>query len=151
MRAPQRRGPDMKRPEDGRAPAAPSPAPERRGGRQAAALPGVARAGLDPAGLRLVWRALLFDGASVPSWHEEAACAGRSRLFLPEADGDRLGEDAVRAAKRVCSRCPVRSACLDDVMAHESRVYRHGVVGGLSAVERRHLHRRRNGATSWAG
>jgi WhiB family redox-sensing transcriptional regulator len=142
----------MNRPEqEGRVPAPASPARGRIGGRPTAVLPSGARAGLDAAGLRLVWRALLFDGASVPSWHENAACAGRSALFLTEVDGGRLGVDAVRAAKRVCARCPVRRACLDDVMAHESHVHRHGVVGGLSAGERRRLYRKREGAASWAG
>jgi WhiB family redox-sensing transcriptional regulator len=104
----------------------------------------------DAEGVRLVFRALLFDGSSVPTWHDHAACADRPRsLFFPETDGQHPRPSSVRAAKAVCGRCPVRATCLEDVMTHESRWYRHGVVGGLSPAERHRLHRRATvGATS---
>jgi transcription factor WhiB len=103
----------------------------------------------DAEGVRLVFRALLFDGASVPTWHDDAACAGRpGSLFFPEADGRHPRPSSVRAAKAVCGRCPVRATCLEDVMTHESRWYRHGVVGGLSPAERHRLHGSSLGATS---
>jgi hypothetical protein len=106
-------------------------------------------AALDAAGVRLVLRALLFDGASVPGWHENAACASRPRsLFFPETDGLRPRAATVRAAKQVCLRCPVRAACLADVMAHESASYRYGVVAGLSPAERHRRYRAPLGATS---
>lgn len=126
------------------------PADRRSSGGPRGVLPIGPQGGLDAAELRLVWRALLFDGASVPAWHEDAACEGESALFLAEVDGRRQGDDAVQAAKRICSRCAVRRTCLEDAMAHESTVHRHGVVGGLSASERRHLHREREVAPSWA-
>ena len=107
------------------------------------------RTAQDAEGVRLVFRALLFDGSSVPTWHDDAACAGRPRsLFFPETDGRHPRPSSVRAAKAVCGRCPVRTTCLDDVMTHESRWYRHGVVGGLSPAERHRLHASSLGATS---
>jgi hypothetical protein len=94
-----------------------------------------------PDGARLVLRRVLFDGAGVPQWHRAAACADIDpSLFFP-AGGQGAGL-AVAAAKRVCRSCPVRSACLADVMAWEQPSRRHGVVGGLSATERQHLHLR---------
>lgn len=50
----------------------------------------------------------------------------------------------VTMAKRICNGdednppCPVRKACLDDVLAHEYHGDRHGVWGGYSANEREH-------------
>lgn len=97
---------------------------------------------LDAAVVRLVLRALLFDGSSVPAWHDDAACASRPRsMFFAEADGVRPRASTVRAAKRICHGCPVRTMCLDDVMAHESPTRRYGVVAGLSPAERGHLRR----------
>ncbi|GGV39487.1 hypothetical protein GCM10010495_66050 [Kitasatospora herbaricolor] len=55
-------------------------------------------------------------------------------VFFPE-DGDELG---VARAKRICVKCPVRSACL--ALALE-RSEPHGVFGGLDPVERRRLRR----------
>jgi hypothetical protein len=108
-----------------------------------------ARTVQDAEGVRLVLRALLFDGSSVPAWHGDAACAGPARsLFFPETDGQHARPSSGRAAKAVCRRCPVHTTCLDDVMRHESQWYRYGVVGGLSPAERRRLHREPLGATS---
>jgi WhiB family redox-sensing transcriptional regulator len=93
---------------------------------------------LDPSGARLVLAQLLYDGHGVPDWHHRATCRGYdSQLFFPEP-----GEDAqLLAAKRICAVCPVRRPCLTDVMAWEPPGARYGVVGGLSANERRQLHR----------
>ncbi|WP_433782109.1 WhiB family transcriptional regulator [Actinomycetospora sp. CA-101289] len=101
----------------------------------------VTRPALDAEGVRVVLRTLLFRGASVPAWHDDAACASRPRaLFFPDTDGARPRAATVRAAKDVCRRCPVRAVCLEDVMTYESPAHRHGVVGGLSAAERHHRH-----------
>jgi len=95
---------------------------------------------LSPDGARLVLRTLLFDGDGVPNWHRAASCADLDTdAFFPPA-----GADAgmhVQAAKRVCRGCPVRAACLADVMSWEQPSRRHGVAGGLSAAERHRLHR----------
>lgn len=93
---------------------------------------------LNPAGVRLLLAELLFDSQPVPDWHTQAACQGMDReTFFPEP-----GDVAqVNAAKQVCTGCPVRAACLADVMAWERPGHRYGVVGGLSAHERQQLHR----------
>jgi len=91
---------------------------------------------LDPGGVRLLLGALLFDGQGIPDWHADAACAQIGpELFVP----DEPTREQTTAAKQVCARCPVRAACLADVLAWERPAYRHGVVGGLTANERRRL------------
>jgi len=96
---------------------------------------------LGPAGVKLTLRQLLFDGDPVPTWHRSAACRDMDQdVFFPSA-----GPHAaltVQAAKRVCRGCPVRGACLADVMGWEQPSRRHGVAGGLSPAERHRLHRR---------
>jgi WhiB family redox-sensing transcriptional regulator len=67
----------------------------------------------------------------LPTWRDDAAC----QYTDPEAFFPEKGE-SVAMAKRVCSRCPVRTPCLD--YALETR-QRHGVWGGLSEPERRRL------------
>lgn len=94
---------------------------------------------LGPSGARLVLRAMLFDGDRVPDWHLAAACKDTDPdTFFPPAGADAALR--VQAAKRICRGCPVRTACLADVMAWERPTRRHGVVGGLSAGERQRLH-----------
>jgi WhiB family redox-sensing transcriptional regulator len=105
---------------------------------------------LGPAGARLVLRELLFDGDGVPIWHRAAACADADPLlFFP--DPGPLVAYAVAAAKRICRSCPVRAACLVDVMTWEQPSRRYGVVGGLSVAERHRLHRRGSRASADAG
>jgi WhiB family redox-sensing transcriptional regulator len=98
--------------------------------------PGLER--LDPGGVRLVLGKVLFDGHGMPDWHQHATCQEHEiELFFAEpSDVQQL-----QAAKRICAGCPVRSACLADVLAWEQPSSRYGVVGGLSAQERRQLHR----------
>jgi WhiB family redox-sensing transcriptional regulator len=70
-----------------------------------------------------------------PSWHAEAACRGRNpELFFPE-NRKTLAEEvkAAAAAKRVCARCPVVSACLEAAFANGD-VF--GVFGGSTPAER---------------
>lgn len=98
--------------------------------------PGLER--LNPSGVRLVLGKLLFDGHGMPDWHQHAACHEQDpELFFADS-GD---AQRIQAAKRICASCPVRLACLHDVMAWEQPSSRYGVVGGLSAQERRQLHR----------
>ena len=96
--------------------------------------PGLER--LNPGRVRLVLRKLLFDGHGMPDWHQHAACHQHDPelFFADPSDAQRI-----QAAKRMCAGCPVRSACLADVMAWEQPSHRYGVVGGLSAQERRQL------------
>lgn len=99
------------------------------------------------------------DGGGVgipqpPDWHAHAACTGENvNLFVPERNSKvRLaepGEPASEArALRVCARCPVRSACLMDVLdyeresidpitGHRGRNHPQGVFGGTTALMRR--------------
>lgn len=64
-------------------------------------------------------------------WMDRAACRGMpSDMFFPT-----LGEfDAMRRAKAVCARCPVRVDCLDFGLDEWG-----GVWGGLSGRERQAL------------
>jgi hypothetical protein len=104
---------------------------------------------LDPAGVRVLLAELLYDGHGVPDWHELAGCREHAvGQFFPEG-----GEDTakVEAAKAVCAGCPVRAACLADVMAWERPSARFGVVGGLSAHERQLLHRATRRAAAEGG
>jgi hypothetical protein len=111
--------------------------PVMRGLRKVIGTAGLER--LSPSGARTVLRALLFDGAGVPDWHRAAACAGTdAELFFPAVGAAAAMQ--VQAAKCICRRCPVRAACLADVMAWEQPSRRHGVAGGLSASERQQLH-----------
>jgi WhiB family redox-sensing transcriptional regulator len=100
---------------------------------------------LDPGGARLVVGKVLFDGHGIPDWHHHAACQAHDpELFF----ADPSDTQRIQTAKRICTGCPVRSACLADAMAWEQPSSRYGVVGGLSAQERRQLHRTRESAKS---
>ena len=67
------------------------------------------------------------------SWREVAACAETG----PEAFFPAKGESA-RPAKRICWEvCEVREACLQKAL--DTGDVEHGVLGGLSARERRAL------------
>ena len=98
---------------------------------------------LNPDGARLVLGKLLFDGHRIPDWHHHAACQEQDpELFF----ADPSDRQRIQASKRICAGCPVRSACLTDAMAWEQPGARYGVVGGLSAHERRQLHRTARGS-----
>ena len=93
-----------------------------------------AGAEIGPKALRMILRELLFDGRPLPEWRRLAACRSHDAdLFFPTSPLD------AAAAKRVCADCPVRPTCLADALAWEPDRKRYGVVGGLTATERRHL------------
>lgn len=78
---------------------------------------------------------MAFDA---PEWRDFALC----RVTDPEAFFPETGENG-RPAKRVCSRCEVRDACLAEALAQDERF---GIWGGLTAAERRkHYPKRRLG------
>jgi WhiB family redox-sensing transcriptional regulator len=52
--------------------------------------------------------------------------------FFPEKGG------SAREVKRICSRCEVKSECLEYALKHDER---YGIWGGLSERERRPLRR----------
>lgn len=75
---------------------------------------------------------------SKTDWQDQAACRGvDTAVFFPvsEADADE--------AKAICATCPVAEACLE--WALETRPP-DGVFGGLTAMERHRLIRRRQKA-----
>lgn len=70
-------------------------------------------------------------------WQDRALCAETDpEAFFPEKGG------STREAKRVCRSCEVRAECLEYVLEHGDESWaRHGIWGGMSAEERRHLKR----------
>lgn len=66
-----------------------------------------------------------------PVWYAGALCLGRTEAFDDEH------EATVIEAKAVCTRCPVRAACLDRGLFEPW-----GVWGGLTTEERRALVKR---------
>lgn len=66
-------------------------------------------------------------------WMAAAACAGINDATMhPDTDAQ------AEAAKTICRPCTVRAACLTYAYATDDR---HGVLGGLTAEERRVLRR----------
>ena len=95
----------------------------------------------NPDTLRLVLSAALFDGERVPDWRRAAACRDVDpETFYPPQGW--AGTLLTATAVRICTECPVRAACLADVMAWERPSERHGVVGGLTGPERSELAQR---------
>lgn len=64
--------------------------------------------------------------------YSRAACLGKADLYdrtiTPHSMADYY--DAVKEARAVCARCPIREACLVDNADNE------GVIGGLTITER---------------
>lgn len=75
----------------------------------------------------------LQHGRGPGRWVQQAACHGHdlNLWFRDEHDSTSYAE-----ARAVCARCPVTSECL--AWALETRT-EHGVFGGLSPRERKHL------------
>ena len=70
---------------------------------------------------------------SVPSWHDDAACASIDpELWFPEVGA----AASTGAARAVCAACPVRTECLTAAL---ERGEQHGIWGGLTTRERRAL------------
>lgn len=71
-----------------------------------------------------------------PYWWEDAACrtADAELFFTPEGVSREERRAAEREAKLICTRCPVRAACLSAALEAEER---YGIWGGLSPRERR--------------
>lgn len=65
-------------------------------------------------------------------WRKRAACLGQPvDRFFPEDPND------YRHVVRLCERCVVKSACLDEALEVPSNVDRFGVYGGLTPPQRR--------------
>lgn len=68
-------------------------------------------------------------------WMADALCRADSPVRYFPSDG--MG---VEAAKRTCTRCPVRVECLEYALVNRIE---HGVWGGCSERERRRIRARR--------
>lgn len=69
------------------------------------------------------------------SWRQQAACRGLDpNMFYPDKESD------TEQAKRVCSECIVRFACLEYALDHREKI---GVWGGTSEADRRRIVRHR--------
>ncbi|NDH87822.1 MAG: WhiB family transcriptional regulator [Actinobacteria bacterium] len=76
---------------------------------------------------------------SQAEWQLKAACRGpQAAVFFPPATPERRDEKRFREtiAKGICGECCVRDDCLDYAMKIREP---HGIWGGLSETERRHL------------
>jgi WhiB family redox-sensing transcriptional regulator len=72
-------------------------------------------------------------------WRDQALCAEvDGELFYPEVD------ECPNEAKRVCALCPVRKECLTDALQRREP---HGVWGGTTPNERKHLLREQTAGT----
>lgn len=70
-----------------------------------------------------------------PAWMGDAVCAQTDpEVFFPEKAERVKASDA----KAVCSRCPVKNACLEWAINNGER---HGVWGGTTERQRRKLRR----------
>lgn len=84
----------------------------------------------------------ILDAILQPGEAFQGACA--------KVDPDMFNEPGarnIRAAKFVCSQCPIRAACLNAAMTAEAGVkasVRRGIYGGLTAPERDELDKSRN-------
>lgn len=68
-------------------------------------------------------------------WRALGACRfSDPEAFFPVAENGPEHDQAVAAAKRICSDCPVRAECA----AWAIEALPHGVAGGMTAAERHH-------------
>jgi len=68
-------------------------------------------------------------------WRDQAACrAADPHLFDYDPETD--PETAAEPARRICARCPVRTACLNDALAQPEGGDLVGIFGGLTPAER---------------
>lgn len=67
------------------------------------------------------------------SWQDRAACNGTDpeAWFPLKSTHPRI----IRALKQICHECPVRAECLNHALEHDE----HGIWGGLTDLERRHI------------
>lgn len=74
-------------------------------------------------------------------WRDRGRCRGVDPdVFYPEEDD----AESETAAKAVCEHCPVREPCLEHAITRREKI---GIWGGLTAIERRRLIRRRRRAS----
>ena len=80
--------------------------------------------------------------------HPDRNCAGQNpEPWFP----DRNNQREMHAAKALCNGCPVKQACLDDALRHETGLgkgSREGIFGGKTPAERYALERKGTGEQS---
>lgn len=73
-------------------------------------------------------------------WAAEAACIGKTHLFLPETGNSGPERRAAAAAEArallICAECPVRTECLEHAVREREF---HGTWGGTTEDERKKL------------
>lgn len=73
--------------------------------------------------------------AANTAWIEDAACTTTDpEIFFTE------NPESKRAARTICNGCPVKAQCLEDALVAEDAF---GIRGGLTAMERKSLLRKR--------
>ncbi len=78
----------------------------------------------------------------VGAWVDDAACSETDpEAFFP-TNGDTRNE---AAAKKVCNRCDVRLECLQYALGVDEP---HGIWGGLTALERKRLKKKKGGTAA---
>lgn len=83
-------------------------------------------------------------------WWSLAACRRVDPEIFYPLDLDPRS-DGVRAARRVCTGCPVLPECLADVLDSEDPARRWGVIGGTTPAERAALFARTRQRADRAG
>jgi len=77
----------------------------------------------------------------IESWRHYAACADLPvDDFFPQPGPNMHA--IVRAAKRICNTCPVKTDCLEYAMSFDDRALP-GIYGGTTETDRRKIHRER--------
>ena len=81
-----------------------------------------------------------MNGPGPFGWQNAAACRyGPLDLFFgPEGEQQHEKPAREAEAKKICARCPVRAACLDEAVANGIRF---GVFGGTGEDERQAIRR----------
>ena len=81
-----------------------------------------------------------MNGPGTFGWQDAAACRDEplDLFFGPEGEQQHEKPERETAAEKVCARCPVRAACLDDAVTSGIRF---GVFGGTGEDERRAIRR----------
>ncbi|MEV0088204.1 WhiB family transcriptional regulator [Saccharopolyspora sp. NPDC050642] len=119
-------------------------------------LDGPERERFDPS---TVWRLFvrrLWRGGERPEWHHEAACRDKPEMFFTETKQGLDWTRKVERARAVCRGCPVMVECLRDAIGRETSSATDvsvvaGVIGGMTAGERKALYRRMKGAVGESG
>lgn len=79
-----------------------------------------------------------------PAWFAEAACRGRTSLFVPSVEDERkvsLEVERQRQAVAICQNCPVLDQCRQWAIESSVSPVSVGVLGGLTAQQRQRVRR----------